>query len=389
MLRLTLEPTRGNAAWDVLMLRGKQMLELQPELTLGQGVPYPRFRFEVPPNRHQFSLSVKPSGNVSRQVRVLDPSGDELDHFTSLPDASTTRTIDVAAYWPKVAGASYRGPFNDSDRQYSVVADGPIHLSLDDIPSYATTSAVSFFRTAVPQIAITGDTALDLGDGPLKLDASGTGRVDGMPLSFAWDLGDGTTLTGPRVDGHTYAEPGSYRVTLRVTGEDGTSAEKTLEVKSAPALLLTGDAADRIVINAPDYTAHTGPELVKDDRINSIGQIITYWSGDDMNVLTWPFEVKTAGRYQLITKFANNTEGISGRRYWVDDQQPDPAMKNVAFPHTGGWSRFSDDWQWQTLTDDAGQPIVFDLSAGRHELKVGNTDGGLAVDYFVFQRMNH
>ena len=388
LLSLTLTPSSGEAAWDVALLRGKQMLELRSGQAIGEGVPYPRFRFEVPPGTDHVGIEVEPVGDESRAVQVLDPNGDVIERFDAPPGRVTSATVTVPAFWPTLAGASYRGPFNDSDRQYSVVSDGPIRLALDGVPGYVTPSAVAFFRTSIPHVTIAGDTALDLGDGPLDLDASASGSLDGEPLTFTWDLGDGTTATGPRVQGHLYEEPGDYTVTLRVEKPGADPVTQTIAVKAAPAALLTGDADGRVFINAADYTQHTGPDLVKDDRINSLGQIITYWSGDPMNVLTWPFEIDRPGRYRLITKFANNTEGGSARRYWVDDKQPDPAMQDVAFPYTGGWSRFSDDWQWQTLTDDAGDPIVFDLSPGRHELKVGNTDGGLAVDYFVFQRVD-
>ena len=389
LLALTLTLASGEAAWDVALLRGKQMLELRPGQVIGEGVPYTRFRFEVPPGVDHFDVEVEPAGNGSRLVQVLDPNGEVIERLDAPPGCKTSSRVAVPALWPTLAGASYRGPFNDSDLQYSIVSDGPVRLKLDGVPAFVTPSAVAFFRTSIPHVTVAGDTALDLGDGPLDLDASASGSLDGEPLTFTWDLGDSTTATGPRVHGHLYREPGDYTVTLRVEKAGARPVVQTVAVNAAPAALLTGDASNRVFINAPDYTAHTGPDLVKDERINSIGQIITYWSGDPMNVLTWPFEVDRPGRYRLITKFANNTEGGSARRYWVDDQQPDPAMKNVAFPYTGGWSRFSDDWQWQTLTDDAGQPIVFDLTAGRHELKVGNTDGGLAVDYFVFQRIDH
>jgi chitodextrinase len=43
------------------------------------------------------------------------------------------------------------------------------------------------------------------------------------PLTYAWDFGDGTTATGPRV-GHMYTEPGEYTVSLSCSNCGGTDS---------------------------------------------------------------------------------------------------------------------------------------------------------------------
>jgi len=53
----------------------------------------------------------------------------------------------------------------------------------------------------------------------LLFDASASTDADGEPLSFLWDLGDGVTRTGAKVQ-HAYTEPGEYAVRLGVA--DGT-----------------------------------------------------------------------------------------------------------------------------------------------------------------------
>lgn len=53
-----------------------------------------------------------------------------------------------------------------------------------------------------------------------RLDGSGSYDLDGPLLSYQWDLGDGTTASGPVVN-HSYFEPGAYSVTLTVTDQDG------------------------------------------------------------------------------------------------------------------------------------------------------------------------
>jgi PKD repeat protein len=54
----------------------------------------------------------------------------------------------------------------------------------------------------------------------LTIDGSTSSDVDGGIVSYAWNLGDGTTANTPTV-AHVYWTPGSYNVTLTVTDVDG------------------------------------------------------------------------------------------------------------------------------------------------------------------------
>jgi hypothetical protein len=53
----------------------------------------------------------------------------------------------------------------------------------------------------------------------LTLDATGSTDSDGQVVAYLWEFGDGTFATGARVT-HTYAQPGTYRVTLVVADDD-------------------------------------------------------------------------------------------------------------------------------------------------------------------------
>ena len=391
LLNLVLEPEVPSAAWSAAVLRGQQMLDLSTAAALGVGVEKPSLRFGVPKEQRSVTLELGVPGGGERTVRLFDPNGEPLATLELSGPGPHRETVDLPVFWPVLAGASYRGPLRHSDLQHRVEADGPFSLRLPDsadAPGWVTPSAVAFFPTSQPQVFVAGDRSLDLGEGPLRLDASASGVVSGAELQFSWDLGDGTTQTGPVVDGHRYAEAGSYPVRLRVDAPGGASVTEAFDVKVAPPFLLEPDAAGRVFINAPDYTAHSGPDLVKAERINSIGQMVTYWESEQMNKVRWPFRIDRAGEYTLTVKFCNNSTVDSGRRFWVNGEDVDPALRDVSFPPTGGWSRFSDNWQWKTLSDASGEPIRFDLSKGEHTLEVGNTREGLGVDYYVFTRVD-
>lgn len=63
------------------------------------------------------------------------------------------------------------------------------------------------------------------GPGPLSVtvDASATTDVNGDPLTYRWDWGDGTPVGAGVTAGHVYPNPGNYTITLTATDPAGTS----------------------------------------------------------------------------------------------------------------------------------------------------------------------
>jgi hypothetical protein len=78
--------------------------------------------------------------------------------------------------------------------------------------------------TNTPPEAVIVSTPTHLSQAPFKvrLDGSNSIDADGDIVNFVWDFGDGTTGTGAVVD-HTYAQTGSYTVTLTVTDSQAQS----------------------------------------------------------------------------------------------------------------------------------------------------------------------
>jgi len=62
-----------------------------------------------------------------------------------------------------------------------------------------------------------------------SLDASGSSDEDGALSVYAWDFGDGTLGTGATAD-HTYAEPGTYTVTLTVADNLWTDVTRSVAI---------------------------------------------------------------------------------------------------------------------------------------------------------------
>jgi PKD repeat protein len=68
----------------------------------------------------------------------------------------------------------------------------------------------------------------------VALDGSTSSDADGDVVAWSWDLGDGTTASGPRVS-HAYDDPGIYSVTLTVTDDQGATGttDETITVTAA------------------------------------------------------------------------------------------------------------------------------------------------------------
>ena len=122
------------------------------------------------------------------------------------------------------------------------------------IAAVSTTGIVTTFSNSIVYTTTSPSTDPPPGDDELKAVAnvSTTSGLAPLPVSFdastststnkitaySWDFGDGDTATGITAN-HTYAMPGEYAATLRITDEHGASAIATIPVtvKQNPAPL--------------------------------------------------------------------------------------------------------------------------------------------------------
>ncbi|WTW98765.1 PQQ-dependent sugar dehydrogenase [Streptomycetaceae bacterium NBC_01309] len=125
-------------------------------------------------------------------------------------------------------------------------------------------------RAPTAQAATTTDAATRT----VTFDGGGSTDLDGDPLTYTWDFGDGTGATGRRVS-HTYAAPGTSPLTARLTVRDPAGATDTAEVtvvpaNNAPVLTLTAPppgtvfkVGDPVNLTASATDVESGPLAIR------------------------------------------------------------------------------------------------------------------------------
>ncbi|MEW6358254.1 MAG: hypothetical protein AB1696_18110 [Planctomycetota bacterium] len=138
-----------------------------------------------------------------------------------------------------------------------------------------------------------------------------------------------------------------------------------------------------VIIQAEDFTGQGKGEVqLKDDRSTTVGRMLTYWHEHVGHWLEWKAKVPKAGKYSIIFRYATSCQNTQ-RDLKMDGDYPHPACKAIRFKPTGGFGEKPDEWQYLTVSDEKGKPILFDLAAGEHTIWMSNLNEGLGVDFIA------
>ena len=157
--------------------------------------------------------------------------------FTLSGEASSDRDGNVASWsWTllhngtALSGASVRLSYPD-DGAYGV------RLTVtDDDGATSSITVTIIVANQAPIVDIKANRTIVARGDPIAFNGSASRDVDGKITSHTWIFGDGATVDGEVVV-HSYADNGSYNVTLVAVDDDGAFAFKTLKVivgNSAP-----------------------------------------------------------------------------------------------------------------------------------------------------------
>jgi PKD repeat protein len=215
----------------------------------------------------------------------------------------------------------------------------------------------------------------------VAVDGSGSTDPDGSALTYAWNFGDGSTATGATAS-HTYADGGTFPVTLTVTDAAGAAATSTQSVtvvapppNQAPTASFSHSVDDLAV--AVDGSASVDPE----------GAALEYaWDFGDGGTATGAtasHSFGAAGTYPVtltVTDAAGAT-ATATESVTVTEPAPDPepvaplAADAFARAVASGWGTADTGGNWTVV----GAGSSSSVSDGVGRLEVGRAGGSVTA----------
>ena len=238
------------------------------------------------------------------------------------------------------------------------------------------TLTVAVGQNAPPTAVISAPSTGNVGQS-LRFDGSGSTDSDGQVTAYDWDMGDGSTATGPKVD-YAYTAAGSYVVTLTVTDDQGATGQATQAVTIAqpqgPIAVISGPA-----------TGNVGAGLTFDGSgsTDAGGQITTYaWDlGDNQSTTgaSVTHAYTAAGTYTVTLTV-------------TDDQGATANTTQVVTIGTSGGTDYSGTWSWAntdpSLTDEGAicgtfQSSTLQITSTPPTISITEIAGGSAVQTYT------
>ena len=265
----------------------------------------------VPANQWVHVAAVRYQGRISLYINGVQTGNTST---TSISESST----------PSLSISDIFASFSDSSWAFHGYID-EFRLS-NGIARWTEnfTPPSSPYGTSVPSAAFTAS----VGEGTAPLAVQFTDTSGGTVTEWLWDFGDGTTSTIPNPN-HLYSAPGTYTVSLTVTGPNGSDtrirADCIIVIEEPPPvpgidqytkILLHGDGADGGTTIADSSTYAHAPSSVSQAStstahrkfgtaslsFNSVGSIrypsSTDWQfrgGRDFTIDAWVYSLDNKG----------------------------------------------------------------------------------------------
>jgi heat shock protein HslJ/chitodextrinase len=212
--------------------------------------------------------SVTPAKPVGPTAVINAPEHVDLGQLFNF-DGSGSKAGDTSIIryeWDMGDGTIITGPAHS----YAYNAAGTYQVTLTVADQAGLTDTAEHTVVVRPVVEVVPPTAVINGpthaftNDTLTFDGSGSMAGDSPIATYAWDMGDGTTLKGATVE-HAYNAPNSYEVRLTVTDEDGksNSASQMILVQPTveavpPTAVIEGPASafvgDRVSFSASSST---------------------------------------------------------------------------------------------------------------------------------------
>lgn len=189
--------------------------------------------------------------NVAPSIDVIDLPENPLEgsNLTFAVQVSDVPADAVAVSWDFGDGGTATG----AQTTHIFTGDGSFNgfVSAVDEDGGNTSAAFSLVVGNAPPVLVAADVPDTVAEGQLVLVAASANDPGGDPLTFSWDLGDGTIATGALVN-HAWTQLGEVTVTLTVSDDAGantvhewivlvTNSVPVIHAVSAPAEVDEGE----------------------------------------------------------------------------------------------------------------------------------------------------
>lgn len=336
------------------------------------------------------TYAVKNSGEKIKFIALLQPGFSKAP----LPALKTTVTESkTGAAQITVAGANWTDRIYKSDTTETVTDSG--------LKSTALTTVIRSDAKGIQSCLAVQASVVELPGITIKLTAPANIGLQQIP-NGSWILdADQDIATQVVTKGFSLqpleSKPKAFRYLL---AKDGTAPKQATEWLASLVLFREkAPIAVRALATQPPLPATTviaieaesfaqqglGRAEVVDGKPGARGKSLrSVGNASPDHVIDWSFDIAQSGQYQLIIRYATKLSDITAAML-IDGTAPHAELVKASFPATGGWSIQEDNWKDLVLTDKAGKPLVFNLAAGKHELRLAKPSGALALDQFEFR----
>jgi PKD repeat protein len=183
--------------------------------------------------------------DVAPTVSLSAPSSADTAQAASF--AATGTDISPAV---QAAGFSYSWNFGDgtigtgASLSHTFASAGTYTVVVTATDEYGKTGTASSKITISVPPTISAGSPLVTNAGSSMAFSQATESAGAAPLSYLWTFGDGTNQSGSLNPSHTYANPGNYTATVKVTDANNVSASSSVAVT-------VNDVAPSVSLSAP------------------------------------------------------------------------------------------------------------------------------------------
>ncbi|MEJ8569340.1 PKD domain-containing protein [Elongatibacter sediminis] len=204
-----------------------------------------------------------------------------------------------------------------------------------------------------------------------SFDAGGSSDADGVIVDYQWSLGDGTVGEGQAIE-HTYADEGTYSVSLTVSDDDGLSADRTHTVTvSLPNQPPEADFAISCEGLNCEFDASASQDA--DGEVSAWVWSTGDGAGADGMVVNHTFE--TGGSYEVVLTVTDD-DGVSSSTARTAVVSADPGNRSPQARFSVECSEGSCRFDAADSFDPDGEVVAYTWSLG-----TGAEASGAVVEY--------